>query len=82
MNTVYVCTGSCHGVATHAQYEKGARTCGAKTCERHGMPLEPREQCASCSAAAEKDGKAHMPKLIGTRVGTGQGHACINCTKS
>ena len=57
-NTVYVCTGSCHGVATKEQYDAGAKTCGAKTCERHGMPLERREKCENCALMVIKDEKS------------------------
>lgn len=58
MAKVYRCAGSCHGVATVEQWEKGATTCGAKICERHGQPLQPVEQCAECSLKALDSGKA------------------------
>jgi len=38
--TVYACEGSCHGVASEAQWKAGAKTCAAKGCELHGKPLK------------------------------------------
>ena len=49
MAKVYACPGSCHGMAAFEQWEKGEVNCGAKTCERHGKPLQPVEQCAECA---------------------------------
>jgi hypothetical protein len=51
--TVYICTGGCHGVSPIA------KNCGAPDCNRFNQPLEARMQCDACAAAAEKDGKAH-----------------------
>jgi hypothetical protein len=48
MKTVYVCPGSCKGVATEAQWRAGAKTCGATACELHGKPLQKRKQCEMC----------------------------------
>ncbi|MFA5105349.1 MAG: hypothetical protein WC506_00115 [Candidatus Micrarchaeia archaeon] len=41
--TVYVCEGSCHGVATEEQWKAGAKTCSAKGCNLHGKPLKRKE---------------------------------------
>ncbi|MDO8559981.1 MAG: hypothetical protein Q7S23_02990 [bacterium] len=49
MGKVFVCQGSCHGIATLEQHEQGAISCAAKTCELHGKPLKPMEQCPECS---------------------------------
>jgi hypothetical protein len=38
--TVYVCEGSCHGVASEEQWKAGAKNCGASGCELHGKPLK------------------------------------------
>ena len=65
MAKVFVCTGSCHGVATEEQFQNGATTCAAEACEKHGQPLVPRTQCESCASSAAKDGKRH---------------ACANCS--
>ncbi len=40
MKTVYVCEGSCKGIATEEQWKAGAKTCGAKHCELYGKPLK------------------------------------------
>ena len=37
---VYVCEGSCRGVATEGQWKAGAKNCGAEGCELHGKPLK------------------------------------------
>ncbi|MFA6213759.1 MAG: hypothetical protein WC717_00590 [Candidatus Micrarchaeia archaeon] len=41
--TVYVCEGSCHGVATGEQWKAGAKACSAKGCNLHGHPLVKKE---------------------------------------
>jgi hypothetical protein len=51
MSKVYICTGACHGVATEAQHQNGATTCGAETCKKQGESLEPRIQCEACEVA-------------------------------
>ncbi len=56
MAQVYACPGSCHGIATLEQWEHGAKTCKAKTCERRSQPLQPMEQCPDC-AIKFADGK-------------------------
>ena len=48
METHFICTGSCNGVATEEQWENGAKTCGAESCEKHGEPLEKRNYCSDC----------------------------------
>jgi len=47
---LYICPGSCKGVATEEKWQAGAKTCGAANCERHGMPLEKRLVCEKCGA--------------------------------
>lgn len=37
--TKYVCTGTCGGSVTEAQFKAGKKTCAAKGCTRHGKPL-------------------------------------------
>lgn len=56
---VYVCTGTCGGAVTEAQYQAGSKTCAAETCNKYGEPLEIRRQCESCETAAAKDGTPH-----------------------
>jgi len=41
--TRYICTGSCGGSVSEQEYESGKKTCGAKSCEKHGQPLEKNE---------------------------------------
>lgn len=53
MSKVYACSGSCHGVASQQQYDGGATTCGAETCEKFGQPLEPKTQCPDCLAKGQ-----------------------------
>ena len=51
MTNVYICTGTCGGMAAQEKYNAGARTCGAESCNRKGQPLEKRVQCAGCENA-------------------------------
>ncbi len=59
---IYVCTGSCHGVATQAEYDSGAKVCGAESCERKGQPLvalEEKLRCQSCGMPLMGDASRH-----------------------
>ncbi|MBS3119203.1 hypothetical protein J4475_00085 [Candidatus Woesearchaeota archaeon] len=58
MELHYVCTGSCHGVATEEQWRHGAKTCAAQGCERHGQPLVKRLFCEKCGRHY-KEGSKH-----------------------
>lgn len=57
MKTIYICPGSCKGVATEEQWNAGAKTCGAKTCELHGKPLQKRNKCDRCGAVFKPEEK-------------------------
>ena len=58
MKTVYVCPGSCNGVATEEQWNAGAKNCGAKTCELFGKPLQKRNKCEKCGKITKPE-EAH-----------------------
>lgn len=61
METHYICTGSCHGVATEEEHQKGATTCGDPNCEKHGQPLVKRLYCPKCKVHFE-EGEEHICK--------------------
>jgi len=60
METHYVCTGSCKGVATEEEYDNGAKTCGDPNCEKHGQALVKRNYCPKCDVHFE--GEEHSCK--------------------
>ena len=35
----YVCTGTCGGSVSEAEFKKGKNRCGMKGCNRYGKPL-------------------------------------------
>ncbi|HQT44852.1 MAG TPA: hypothetical protein PLO51_02655 [Candidatus Micrarchaeota archaeon] len=41
--TIYVCEGTCHGMATEEQWKAGAKSCSAEGCNMHGMPLKKKK---------------------------------------
>ena len=47
--THYGCTGSCGGEVTEEQFRAGKQTCGDKTCDKYGEPLEKMKYCSACS---------------------------------
>jgi hypothetical protein len=46
--THYGCTGSCGGQVTEEQYIAGKKTCGDKSCDQYGKPLQKMEHCMGC----------------------------------
>lgn len=52
--TVYICEGTCKGMASEEQYKAGATKCAAKDCNLFRKPLQKRLQCEKCS-------KTYMP---------------------
>ena len=53
--THYICTGGCGGVS------EVAKTCGAETCPKHGVPLTPCD-CADGEHGGKKDQDAEEQK--------------------
>lgn len=49
--TVYICEGTCKGVATDEQHKAGAKKCAAKDCDLFQKPLQKRAQCEKCGTA-------------------------------
>jgi len=58
----YICTGSCHGVATEEQHSQGATVCQAEDCEKRGQPLQKRYQCPKCDEYFEKEEDHKCPE--------------------
>ncbi len=50
MKTVYVCEGSCKGIATEEQWNAGAKRCSAKNCDLFQKYLQKRSKCEKCGA--------------------------------
>jgi len=60
MGKVYACPGTCHGIVTEEEFIAGAKTCNTESCDFHGKPLEPRDQCDDCAEKTASDGKPHV----------------------
>jgi hypothetical protein len=49
VKTHYGCKGSCGGEVTEEQFNAGKKTCGDKSCDQYGKPLEKMSYCSGCS---------------------------------
>jgi len=54
MAAQYVCTGTCGGSVSEAEYGEGKTTCGTLGCSRNGQPFTRREK-----AEIERAGSSH-----------------------
>ena len=51
----YVCTGSCAGMVTEAEWESGKKNCAAEDCDKYGEALKQKMYCPGCDEVYEKE---------------------------